>query len=72
MVGQTEFSAEDFRKRIQAMSDEKLLETGKACASLADPKQAADKRTVRQVYVLQLKECREEWRRRHPNAKSQC
>jgi len=66
MIAEQPFKVEDFRKRLEAMSDSKLMKTGQACASLADPAQAADRKTLRQVYVLQLKECRAEWKRRHP------
>jgi len=66
MVGQTEFAIEEFRKRIQAMSDEQLLRYGKAARSMADPQNSADKRTVHEVYRMQLRECRAEYRRRHP------
>ncbi|MFZ0884839.1 MAG: hypothetical protein WAN14_15680 [Candidatus Acidiferrales bacterium] len=65
MVGQTEFAAEEFRKRLRAMSDEQLIRYGKAARYMADPRQSANGR-VENVYVVQLAECRAEWRRRHP------
>jgi ABC-type proline/glycine betaine transport system ATPase subunit len=68
MIAETQFTVEDFRKRIQLMTDEKLVQTGKAARYMADPRNSADKRTVRDVYVIQLQECRAEWKRRHPKA----
>ncbi len=66
MIAETQFTVEDFQKRIQNMTDEKLVQMGKAARYMADPRNSADKRTVRPVYVTQLELCREEWRRRHP------
>jgi hypothetical protein len=71
MIAETKFTVEDFRKRIQAISDEDLVRTGKAAAYMADPKYSADGRTVEPVFKIQLQECRAEWRRRHPRAESQ-
>ena len=42
MVGQTEFSTEEFRKRLRAMSDEQLIRYGKAARYMADPRQSAN------------------------------
>jgi hypothetical protein len=69
MIAETQFTVEDFRKRIQLMTDAKLVQTGKAARHKADPKYSADGRTVEPVFTIQLQECREEWRRRHPKAK---
>jgi hypothetical protein len=66
MIAEIQFTVEEFRKRIQAMSDTQLLRYGKAAAYMADPKYSADGRTVEPVYEIQLTECRAEWRRRHP------
>jgi hypothetical protein len=66
MVELAEFRREEFRKRLQAMSDERLIKYGKAAAYMSDPRNSADKRTVHEVYRIQLEECRTEWRRRHP------
>lgn len=66
MIAEIQFTVEDFRRRIQAMSDEKLVQTGKAARYMADPLNSADKRSVRDVFVVQLRECRAEWARRHP------
>ena len=66
MIAETQFTVQDFKKRIQLMTDEKLVQMGKAARYMADPRNSADKRTVRDVYVTQLQLCREEWARRHP------
>jgi hypothetical protein len=68
MIAETAFTVEDFRKRIQAISDDQLIRFGKAAAYMADPKYSADGRTVEPVFRIQLLECRAEWRRRHPKA----
>lgn len=68
MIAETKFTMEEFRKRIQAMTEAQLLRYGKAAAYMADPKFSADGRTVEPVFKIQLLECRAEWRRRHPKA----
>lgn len=68
MIAETKFTVEEFRKRIQAMSDGQLLRYGKAAAYMADPKYSADGRTVEPVFKIQLQECRAESKRRHPKA----
>ena len=70
MFAETKFTVEDFRKRIQAMSDDQLLQYGKAAAYMADPKYSTDGRTVEPVFKIQLQECRAEWKRRHPKTPS--
>lgn len=71
MIAETKFAVEDFRKRIQAMTDEKLVQTGKAARYMCDPVNSADRRTVRDVYRIQLQECRAEWKRRHPRVEAE-
>jgi len=68
MIAETQFTVEDFKKRIQAITDDQLIRFGKAAAYMADPKNSADRRSVEPVFKIQLRECREEWRRRHPKA----
>ena len=36
-----------------------------ACAYMADPKYSANN-TVEEIYIVQLREARREWQRRHP------
>jgi hypothetical protein len=66
MIAETQFTVEDFRKRIQLMTDEKLVQMGRAARYMADPRNPADGRSVESVFTIQLQECREEWKRRHP------
>ena len=66
MVTIAAWDVEDFKQRIRKMTDEQLVQMGKAARYMADPRNSADKRTVRDVYVVQLQECKREWARRHP------
>ena len=66
MIAETAFTLEEFRKRIQAISDDQLIRFGKAAAYMADPRNSADRRSVEPVIKIQLQECRAEWKRRHP------
>jgi hypothetical protein len=66
MIGEAPWNIEDFRKRLQSMPEDRLIRYGKAARYMADPRNAADKRTVLEVYIIQLRECRAEYRRRHP------
>jgi hypothetical protein len=59
------FNLENLRERLQLMSDEELIRYGKACRELLTP-QANFGRTPREVFVIQLQEARNEWRRWHP------
>jgi hypothetical protein len=65
-----EFDVEALRVRLQKMSDEQLVKFGKAAAFMCSPK-ASFGEPPREAFVIQLKEARAEWRRRHPrNPKS--
>ena len=64
MIAQTKFRIEEFRKRLRGLSEKELIRFGEAARYMADPRNSADKRTVRDVYVMQLQLCREEWLRR--------
>jgi hypothetical protein len=66
MIGEAAWTVEDFRARIRKMTDEQLIRFGKAARYMADPRNSANGRSVEPVFVVQLRECREEWRRRHP------
>ena len=59
-------SLESIRARIAKMSDGEFLRYGTACKSLCDPK-ANFGEPPRETWVVQLREAREEWSRRHPN-----
>ena len=53
------------RERLQKMNDEQLVKFGKAARYMCSPK-ANRGRPPREEFVIQLKEARAEWRRRHP------
>jgi hypothetical protein len=56
---------EALRRRLQWMDDKALQSFGKAAAFVCRPEQChGDK--PRDVFVIQLKEARAEWRRRYP------
>jgi hypothetical protein len=66
MVEMAEWNADEFRQRIRKMTDEKLIQMGKAARYMAGPRNSADKKTSRDVYRVHLHECVAEWKRRHP------
>jgi hypothetical protein len=54
---------DELRVRLRKMSDPELLRYGKAARFMS----AGDwGKPPRQSFVIQLRECREEWKRRHP------
>jgi hypothetical protein len=57
--------ANEVRTRLQKMSDEQLLRFGKAAAFMCSP-QANFGEPPREAFVIQLREARVEWHRRHP------
>jgi hypothetical protein len=59
------FDIETLRERLQKMTDAQLLEFGRAARQLCGP-EANFGKPPREVFVIQLKEARAEWRRRHP------
>jgi len=63
-VGFLPFELEELRARLRKMSDAELLRFGKAARSMAAPEANFGKPS--EVYVIQLREARAEWRRRHP------
>ncbi|MGB2662752.1 MAG: hypothetical protein WAK48_02035 [Candidatus Acidiferrum sp.] len=64
-VGTSEFNLENLRERLRRLSDDELIQFGKACRDMLTP-QANLGRPPREVFVIQLQEARKEWRRRHP------
>jgi hypothetical protein len=65
MITETEFNIEEFKKRIQTMSDAQLLRFGRAARNMCDPKQSVNGK-AEAVHELQLVELRQEYRRRFP------
>ena len=59
------FNLEELRSGLRAMTDTELIRFGKAGRYLTDPKQNRCE-PPREVFVIQLQEAREEWKRRHP------
>jgi hypothetical protein len=57
------FDLEEHRKRLRKMTDEQLLQHGKSARYMVE----IGKNPL-PVYVLQLREAREEWKRMHPKA----
>jgi hypothetical protein len=53
-IGASEFSLENLRKRLQDMSDEELIQFGKACKDMLTP-QANLGRPPREVFVIQFR-----------------
>ena len=64
MVGTKQYTLDEFRARLQKMIDAELVRYGKAARFMCDPDPRNGKADP--IYVAQLKECRAEWRRRHP------
>ena len=56
------FDIEKLRERLRKMTDAQLLEFGRADPQLCSPKANFGK-PPREVFVIQLKEARAEWRR---------
>jgi hypothetical protein len=61
MVGISDFNLEELRARLVKMTDAELRKFGRAARNMSEPRNG----TVDQTYVLQLKEARLEYRRRH-------
>jgi hypothetical protein len=62
MIGTTGDSIEVLRTRLRKMTDAELIQFGTAARSLCeDPK-------CLETFRVQLREAREEWRRRHPRS----
>jgi hypothetical protein len=55
---------EQIRARLGKMSDHELRKFGRAARDLSDPKKNFG--TPNPAFAVQLREAREEWRRRHP------
>lgn len=62
MVGISDFNLDELRARLAKMTDAELRKFGRAARNMSEPRNGK----VDQTYVLQLKEARLEYRRRHP------
>jgi hypothetical protein len=65
LAGEHELDLEALRARLRRMSDRELLRFGQAARYMCSPAANLGKRP-RRVFVIQLREAVEEWRRRHP------
>ena len=63
LAGERELDLEILRTRLQRMSDEELLRFGRSARYMCSPDANLGKEP-RQVFVIQLKEAVQEWRRR--------
>jgi hypothetical protein len=63
-IGFKPFDVGEFRAQLRAMAEPELLWIGKSLRNLCNS------RNPNPVFVVQLKEAREEWRRRHPTTPS--
>jgi hypothetical protein len=59
------FDEEKERERLRKMSDEELIGEGRAARYMCSPSTNSGK-PPRDVYVIALRLCKEEYRRRHP------
>ncbi len=64
-VGFDKFDEEEERERLRKMSDEELIPEGRAARYMCSPAANFGK-PPGDVYVIALRLCKEEYRRRHP------
>jgi hypothetical protein len=60
-----EFHIERLRARLRAIPDSQLLQVGQAAKMLCSTETNLGEPSL-EIYAVQLREAREEWRRRHP------
>jgi hypothetical protein len=63
-VTQTELNVEEFCQHLKTMAETELLRFGQAAKYMCSPE--ANYGPPREVFIVQLRESRAEWRRRHP------
>lgn len=68
-IGLAPVDLNDLRNRLAEMSDAELTQFGKDCRFMMSPKINMGQ-LPRPEFRLQLKEARDEWRRRHPKPAS--
>jgi hypothetical protein len=64
-IGHQDDTVESYRERLRKMSDQQLIETGKAARYMCSRKANLGQPPL-EIYVVHLREARAEWRRRHP------
>jgi len=67
LAGENELDLQALRARLRHMSDRELLRFGKSARCLCSPEANLGKEP-RPVFVIQLREAQDEWRRRHPTS----
>src|SRR5215472_3904063 len=65
LAGENELDLEALRMRLRGMDDRELIRFGKAARYMCSPEANLGKEP-RKVFVIQLREAVEEWRRRRP------
>jgi hypothetical protein len=68
-VGFDKFDEEKEREKLRKLSDAELIREGKAARFMCSPATNFGKPPL-EVYVIGLRLCKEEWRRRHPGRAS--
>jgi len=64
-VGFDKFDEEKEREKLRKLSDRELIREGKAARYMCSPATNFGKPPL-EIYVIGLRLCKEEWRRRHP------
>jgi hypothetical protein len=62
-----DFDIEQLRARLRKMTEEQLREFGNSARYMVSPF-ANHGKPPRKVFVMQLREAKEEWKRRHPRS----
>jgi hypothetical protein len=65
VIQTTDFNIEEVRLRLRNMNDAELLRFGQAARYMCSSRANMGK-PPREEFVIQLQECRAEWRRRFP------
>ena len=68
-VGFDKFDEDKEREKLRKLSDAELIREGKAARYMCSPA-TNFRKSPRDVYVIGLRLCKEEWRRRHPGRAS--
>jgi len=61
-------TSEELHARLAGMNDAELVRFGQGAAHMCTPAKNST-RPIRDIFILQLREARAEWRRRYPSVK---
>jgi hypothetical protein len=64
-IGFDKFDVEKEREKLRKLSDAELIREGKAARYMCSPT-TTFRRPPLEEFVIELRLCQEEWRRRHP------